>query len=55
MFRFYIFSAFEGNMKGTNSEKVIKEYIDYEDFWVIDTKNNTWIISSTYEKQIEEL
>lgn len=42
-FRFYIVSVFDGNVSGTNDEKVARDFAGSSDDFVIDVKNSAWL------------
>lgn len=43
MFRFYVVDISNGNVEGTNHEKVAQAFADSEDNFVIDVDNNQWL------------
>jgi hypothetical protein len=54
MFRYYIFDPFEGKPVGTNSSTVAEHYAMCEDYFVIDTEQNLWLMSLGVMADIEE-
>lgn len=43
-YRYYITTVDDGTVYGTNDEEVANSYSFSEEAWVIDTKNNVWLI-----------
>ncbi len=54
-FRFYISSIFNGEVKGTNDEKVAKNMAGSEDDFVVDSETGEWLLSDGTRQPIEEL
>lgn len=42
-FRFYIISVFDGNVRGTNDERVARDFAGSSDDFVIDVENASWL------------
>jgi hypothetical protein len=43
--RFYIVDTTDGTVRGTDDEKIAKEYAESEEFFVIDSKTDKWLMS----------
>ena len=52
-YRYYITTVDDGTVYGTNDKEVAIGYSHSEDAWVIDTKNNEWIIDGTGQEIAE--
>lgn len=53
--RYYIFSTYEGDIKGTNSQEDAELFALTEEYSVVDTETNEWILSDITRVQVEEL
>ena len=53
-FRFYITDLYFGVIRGTNDEKLAREYSPNEDVFVVDTEKNLWL-TSTGDQDIEDI
>ena len=53
--RFYIVDTCEGRVRGTDSEKIAKEYAQSEDFFVIDSKTDKWLQSEASSEKIKSV
>ena len=53
-FQFYIFTFFDGSVKGTNSQEEALNFAECEDFIVIEPGKNLWHRSSSDAKEITE-
>ncbi len=54
-FRFYITDLNEGLIRGTDDEKMAKEFAECEDYFVVDTENNLWLQVGNKSNEIEEM
>ena len=54
MYTYYITDLFEGNVTGTNDEKIAKDYALCEDYFVIEPAKNIWHTSDESELEIKE-
>lgn len=54
-FRYYITDLYDGCVKGTDDEAVVRACRTSEDFFVVDTETNEWLQPNDESRQIEEL
>ena len=52
-FRYYITDLFEGTVVGTNNKELAEQSSHCEEYYVIDTEVDAWIVAGKY-KSIEE-
>lgn len=49
-FRYYITDLYDGSIKGTNEESVARGCAVSEDYFVVDTKDGTWLQGDTTDE-----
>ena len=49
-YRYYVTDLYDGCIKGTNSTELAEQFVQSEDFFVVDTENNLWLTLDGSEK-----
>ena len=54
-FRFYITDLIDGSVKGTDSEAVVAELRESEEYFVVDTDTGKWLLSEGVAANIKDI
>ena len=54
-FRFYITDLIDGSVKGTDSEAVVAELRESEEYFVVDTATGKWLQSEGASADIKDI
>lgn len=53
-FAFYILDPFDARFIGTNDEAIAREYAVVEDYYVLSTHTNEWLMADGTALEVEE-